>query len=88
MIVKMLEYLARSKRSHSLQQNVAMSLRLHQQLSLEKRITKSVAILEAVGMGNRLDYYPESLSGGQKQRIAIARRSSAFPVRVNQIQFC
>jgi putative ABC transport system ATP-binding protein len=55
------------------QQNVGMSLRLHSELNLEERITKSVEILEAVGMGNRLDYYPDSLSGGQKQRIAIAR---------------
>jgi putative ABC transport system ATP-binding protein len=26
-----------------------------------------------VGLGHRIDYYPDSLSGGQKQRVAIAR---------------
>jgi putative ABC transport system ATP-binding protein len=55
------------------QQNVRMSLRLHKDIPMHERHAKSVAILEAVGMGNRLDYYPDSLSGGQKQRVAIAR---------------
>ena len=48
------------------QQNVGMSLRLHQNLSLEDRVQRSQAILEAVGMGDRVSYYPDSLSGGQK----------------------
>jgi len=55
------------------QQNVRMSLRLHKDIPLQERTAKSVAILEAVGMGNRINYYPDNLSGGQKQRVAIAR---------------
>ena len=31
-------------------------------------------MLEKVGLGDRLDYYPSSLSGGQQQRVAIAAR--------------
>ena len=30
-------------------------------------------MLEKVGLGDRLDYYPANLSGGQQQRAAIAR---------------
>ena len=31
------------------------------------------ALLERVGLGERLDYYPSELSGGEQQRVAIAR---------------
>jgi putative ABC transport system ATP-binding protein len=61
------------------QQNVRMSLRLHQDIPMPERTTKSIDILEAVGMGERLDYYPENLSGGQKQRVAIARALVSEP---------
>lgn len=30
-------------------------------------------LLTKVGLGHRLNYYPEALSGGEKQRVAIAR---------------
>ncbi|MCC2229719.1 amino acid ABC transporter ATP-binding protein [Hominifimenecus microfluidus] len=30
-------------------------------------------LLESVGLGDKLDYYPHQLSGGQQQRVAIAR---------------
>jgi putative ABC transport system ATP-binding protein len=30
-------------------------------------------MLEFVGLGDRVHYYPENLSDGQKQRVAIAR---------------
>ena len=36
-------------------------------------------MLEKVGLGDRLDYYPSSLSGGQQQRVAIARALAMRP---------
>ena len=38
-------------------------IKLHQ-LSASERMARAVAMLEAVGLGNRVDYYPENLSGG------------------------
>jgi putative ABC transport system ATP-binding protein len=54
-------------------QNVEMALGLDRGISKEASRNKAVKILDAVGMGNRVDYYPKELSGGQKQRVAIAR---------------
>jgi putative ABC transport system ATP-binding protein len=54
-------------------QNVEMALALHRGLSSKERRARSVAILDSVGLGDRVDHYPDQLSGGQKQRVAIAR---------------
>lgn len=40
---------------------------------------KARALLEKVGLGNRVDYYPSQLSGGQQQRAAIARALAMSP---------
>ncbi len=54
-------------------QNVAMTLELNQALSNGERIKESCLLLKKLGLGERLNYYPENLSGGQCQRVAIAR---------------
>ncbi|HEY0207929.1 amino acid ABC transporter ATP-binding protein [Acerihabitans sp.] len=36
-------------------------------------------MLNKVGLGDRLDYYPSGLSGGQQQRVAIARALAMDP---------
>jgi ABC-type polar amino acid transport system ATPase subunit len=40
---------------------------------------KGRALLERVGLGDRLGQYPETLSGGQQQRVAIARALAMEP---------
>jgi putative ABC transport system ATP-binding protein len=34
---------------------------------------EAIATLERVGLGSRLDHFPDELSGGEQQRVAIAR---------------
>lgn len=60
-------------------ENVNMSLKLHHNLSVGERRSRSISMLEAVGLQDRVDYYPENLSGGQKQRVAIARALVSHP---------
>ncbi|MBU7584510.1 MAG: DevA family ABC transporter ATP-binding protein [Nostoc sp. TH1S01] len=54
-------------------QNVQMSLELDNSIPKWEARKKAEAMLHAVQLGNRVNYYPSELSGGQKQRVAIAR---------------
>ena len=54
-------------------QNVELMFQLHPEVSAKDARNRSIEILNQVGLGERINYFPSSLSGGQKQRIAIAR---------------
>ncbi len=63
-------------------QNVQMSLELHDGIKGTQIADRAISMLEAVGLGERIDYYPKNLSGGQKQRVAIARALVSHPKMV------
>lgn len=63
----------------SAKQNVRMSLELHEDMPRAELDERATAMLEQVGLGDHINYYPENLSGGQKQRVAIARALVSSP---------
>jgi polar amino acid transport system ATP-binding protein len=48
-------------------------------LSEKEAEERATALLEMVGLGSKLGYYPAQLSGGQQQRVAIARALAMRP---------
>ena len=48
-------------------------------MSKSQRYAQATKMLEEVGLGDRVNYYPADLSGGQKQRVAIARALVSRP---------
>jgi putative ABC transport system ATP-binding protein len=55
-----------------------MALEL-QDVTAAEADTRIRSVLSAVGLADRMDYYPSNLSGGQKQRVAIARALVSQP---------
>jgi polar amino acid transport system ATP-binding protein len=51
-------------------------------MPMEQAVEKARALLENVGMLDKIDVYPGTLSGGQKQRVAIARTLCMDPEAV------
>ncbi len=59
--------------------NVRLSLELHDKYYEQDMDKIATSMLEKVGLGERVDYFPANLSGGQRQRVAIARALVSRP---------
>ncbi|MFK0728705.1 amino acid ABC transporter ATP-binding protein [Rothia sp. BD8] len=59
--------------------NVSLPPVLNGKLNRTQARERAVELLEKVGMGGRLEEYPQNLSGGQQQRVAIARALAVEP---------
>lgn len=57
-------------------ENVATPMEL---AGADEATPRSLAELEAVGLGHRTGHYPTQLSGGEQQRVAIARATAPRP---------
>lgn len=63
----------------TVEQNIQMSLELHSNFSPKEARSKIEAILESIGLREKINAYPSNLSGGQKQRVAIASALVSCP---------
>jgi putative ABC transport system ATP-binding protein len=59
-------------------ENVELPL-IYRGVSTSERRARSIAALERVGLGTKLQNTPAQLSGGQQQRVAIARALAGEP---------
>jgi len=57
-------------------ENVATPLEL---AGARDAFARAEAELRAVGLGERIDHYPNQMSGGEQQRVALARASAPRP---------
>ena len=60
-------------------ENVTLAPNLVRKLTKKQAIENATALLEKVGLADKLNSYPSQLSGGQQQRVAIARSLAMKP---------
>lgn len=63
----------------SVAENIMLAPTTVLKLSKTESRKKAQALLERVGLGEKIDAYPGQLSGGQQQRVAIARALAMNP---------
>ncbi len=61
-------------------ENVELPLLYNNTISPKERKERAIAVLEKVGLQDRMHHMPNQLSGGQQQRVAIARALINDPV--------
>ena len=64
---------------YSVLENVTLAPNLLKKASAEKNREKALALLDKVGLSEKINSYPWQLSGGQQQRVAIARALALQP---------
>lgn len=65
--------------NQSVLKNVSLPPVLNGKLSATEAESRAKELLGKVGLGDRLNEYPDNLSGGQQQRVAIARVLAIAP---------
>ena len=64
---------------YSVLENVTLALNLLKKGTPEENKQNGLALLDKVGLSQKVDAYPWQLSGGQQQRVAIARALALQP---------
>ncbi len=65
----------------TVKENVLLPLDLNKRMGTEQ-VAEALGFLEQVGLGDRMDSYPDRLSGGEQQRVAIARALAHNPALI------
>jgi putative ABC transport system ATP-binding protein len=63
-------------------ENIEYPLLMVQDVPAPQRTERVLALLQAVGMSEQKDKFPDRISGGQKQRVAVARALVTHPALV------
>ena len=65
----------------TVRENILLPLDLNKRMNADD-IMEALGFLEHVGLGNRMDSFPDRLSGGEQQRVAIARALAHDPMLI------